>query len=70
MDILLHEGKEYKFSSLRLPGVGKHGSGCVLSSAILANVALGKSLPEACQIGKDYMNEFLQSGEGKLGFIF
>ncbi|MCQ2107841.1 MAG: bifunctional hydroxymethylpyrimidine kinase/phosphomethylpyrimidine kinase [Fibrobacter sp.] len=70
MDILLHEGKEYKFSSPRLPGDGKHGTGCVLSSAILANVALGKSLPEACQIGKDCMNEFLQSGEGKLGFIF
>ncbi|MCQ2107845.1 MAG: hydroxymethylpyrimidine/phosphomethylpyrimidine kinase [Fibrobacter sp.] len=69
VDILLHEGKEYKFSSPRLPGVGKHGTGCVLSSAILANVALGKSLPEACQIGKDYMNEFLQSGEGRLGFV-
>lgn len=69
VDILFHEGKEYKFASPRLPGAGKHGTGCVLSSAILANVALGKSLPEACQIGKDYMNEFLKSGEGRLGFV-
>lgn len=69
IDILLHEGKEYKFASPRLPGAGKHGTGCVLSSAILANLALGKSLPEACQIGKDYMNEYLKSGEGRLGFV-
>lgn len=69
IDTLLHEGKEYKFASPRLPGVGKHGTGCVLSSAILANLALGKSLPEACRVGKDYMNEFLQSGEGRLGFV-
>lgn len=69
IDTLLHEGKEYKFASPRLPGCGKHGTGCVLSSAILANVALGKSLPEACKIAKDYMNEFLKSGEGRLGFI-
>lgn len=69
VDVLLHEGKEYKFTSPRLPGDGKHGTGCVLSSAILANVALGKPLPEACRIAKDYMNEFLQSGEGRLGFV-
>jgi len=69
VDTLWHEGQEYKFSSPRLPGVGKHGTGCVLSSAIVANVALGKSLPEACKIGKDYMNEFLKSGEGRLGFL-
>lgn len=69
IDTLLHEGMEYKFASPRLPGVGKHGTGCVLSSAILANLALGKTLPEACRVGKDYMNEFLQSGEGRLGFV-
>ena len=69
VDILLHEGKEYRFSSPRLPGCGKHGTGCVLSSAILANFALGKPLPEACQIAKDYMDEFLKSGEGRLGFL-
>ncbi len=53
----------------RLPGKGKHGTGCVLSSAILANVALGKDVPTACEIAKQYMNEYLQSGEGRLGFL-
>lgn len=69
VDTLIMDGAEYKFASPRLPGDGKHGTGCVLSSAILANVALGKPLPEACKIAKDYMNQYLQSGEGRLGFV-
>ena len=63
------DGNQYKFSSPRIPGDGKHGTGCNLSSAIVANLALGKSLTESCQIAKNYMDEFIQSGEGRLGFI-
>ena len=63
------DGNQYKFSSPRIPGAGKHGTGCNLSSAIVANLALGKSLTEACQIAKNYMDEFIKSGEGRLGFI-
>ena len=63
------DGKQYKFSSPRIPGDGKHGTGCNLSSAIVANLALGKSLTESCQIAKNYMDEFIKSGEGRLGFI-
>lgn len=67
VDILWdRDGKQYKFSSLRLPGRGKHGTGCHLSSAILANLALGHTLPESCQIAKNYLTELLQSGEGRL----
>lgn len=70
VDVLWNrDGKQYLFSSPRLPGAGKHGTGCNLSSAILANLALGKSLPESCEIAKKYMDEFLQSGEGRLGFV-
>lgn len=64
------DGKLYKFSSPRLPGKGKHGTGCHLSSAILANLALGKDLPTACRIAKDYLTELLQSGEGRLAKDF
>ena len=63
------DGKQYKFSSPRIPGDGKHGTGCNLSSAIVANLALGKSFTESCQIAKNYMDEFIKSGEGRLGFI-
>lgn len=60
------DGKQYKFTSPRIPGKGKHGTGCHLSSAILANLALGHTLPESCQIAKNYLTELLQSGEGRL----
>lgn len=69
VDTLWYGDQQYKFTSPRLPGQGKHGTGCVLSSAILANVALGKNLPTACRLAKDYMDKYLQSGEGRLGFL-
>jgi len=64
------DGKQHKFTSPRLPGPGKHGTGCHLSSAILANLALGKDLPTACKIAKEYLTELLQSGEGRLARDF
>lgn len=30
---------------------------------------LWRALMEACQIAKNYMDEFLQNGEGRLGFV-
>ena len=70
VDTLWYKDDLYKFRSPRLPGKGKHGTGCHLSAAILANVALGKDVPEACEIAKGYMNELLQSGEGRLAKDF
>ena len=70
VDTLWYKDDLYKFRSPRLPGKGKHGTGCHLSAAILANVALGKDVPEACEIAKQYMNELLQSGEGRLAKDF
>ncbi|WKN32244.1 hydroxymethylpyrimidine/phosphomethylpyrimidine kinase [Porifericola rhodea] len=45
----------------------KHGSGCVLSSAITAYLALGFALPEACRRAKSYTESFLSSSKGLLG---
>lgn len=69
VDTLLFCGKEFRFAAKRLLNVDKHGSGCTLSSAILANVALGKSLPESCQKAKAYIEKFFESGERRLGFV-
>lgn len=70
VDVLYcRDGSKRDFSTPRLPGEGKHGTGCNLSSAILANVALGKTLPEACSDAKKYLQMLLQSGEGRLGFV-
>jgi hydroxymethylpyrimidine/phosphomethylpyrimidine kinase len=46
----------------------KHGSGCVLSSAIVSNLALGNDLRTACYLAKDYIETYLQSNPTKLGY--
>lgn len=45
----------------------KHGSGCVLSSAIAAHFALGQDLETACRLGKKYVEQFLNSHPSLLG---
>lgn len=45
----------------------KHGSGCVLSSAITANLALEQDLKTACINAKKYIETYLQSNSTKLG---
>ncbi|WP_426095078.1 hydroxymethylpyrimidine/phosphomethylpyrimidine kinase [Flavobacterium sp. DSR2-3-3] len=46
----------------------KHGSGCVLSSAITANLALEQDLKTACINAKKYIETYLQSNQTKLGY--
>jgi len=46
----------------------KHGSGCVLSAAVTANLALGHGLPTACRLAKSYTAAFLKSNETLLGY--
>lgn len=46
----------------------KHGSGCVLSAAITANMALEQNLKTACEKAKIYTENYLLSNPTKLGF--
>lgn len=46
----------------------KHGSGCVLSAAITANLALGMELKESCIRAKHYTERFLGSNKSLLGY--
>ena len=46
----------------------KHGSGCVLSAAITAQLAKGDALPDACRAAKRYIESFLNSNETLLGY--
>lgn len=48
--------------------VSKHGSGCILSAAIASNLALGKTLLEACQEAKQYVEKRLSSNEHLLAY--
>ena len=45
----------------------KHGSGCVFSSALTANLAIGFPTIKACLRSKNYMNKFLNSTPTLLG---
>lgn len=69
MDILVESEKE----TLLVPAEGsttyfpKHGSGCVLSSAITAELAKGESMETACRTGKRYIEKFLKSNPSLLG---
>lgn len=45
----------------------KHGSGCVLSAAITANLALGMDLEKACRKAKTYVEHYLSSHPSLLG---
>jgi hydroxymethylpyrimidine/phosphomethylpyrimidine kinase len=45
----------------------KHGSGCVLSAAIAANLAKGYDLIAACRNAKIYVEQFLSSNQTLLG---
>ena len=46
----------------------KHGSGCVLSSSLAANLALGYPLPVAAALSKRYIEQFLTSNKTLLGW--
>ncbi|WP_324674515.1 hydroxymethylpyrimidine/phosphomethylpyrimidine kinase [Hymenobacter sp. GOD-10R] len=67
-DILFVDGDQHAFTAPRLPHGEKHGSGCVLSAAILAGLAKGYSLVEACREGKTYTSAFLASTDTLLGY--
>ena len=46
----------------------KHGTGCVLSAAITAYMALGNNLESSCELAKEYTYQFLISNESRLGY--
>ena len=58
---LLWDGRRFQeFEHRRIPGGDAHGTGCVLSAAIAANLALGFSLEEAVSRGIRYLRAALR----------
>jgi len=67
-ELFTKEGKQFSLN-LKLKNCSeKHGSGCVLSSAITSYLALGFPLLKACYRGKRYTEKFLSSNKSLLGF--
>ncbi|WP_140485684.1 hydroxymethylpyrimidine/phosphomethylpyrimidine kinase [Flavobacterium sp. GSA192] len=48
----------------------KHGSGCVLSAAIIANLALEQDLKKACSNAKNYIESYLKSNPTLIGYHY
>ncbi len=62
------DGKDFSFRAKQKIEFGKHGSGCVLSSAITANLVKEFKLHRACLRAKQYTAEFLNSNKNLLGY--
>ena len=62
------EGKEFSFRPKIEVKYNKHGSGCVLSSAIAACLSKGYKLHRACLTAKQYTAQFLNSNKTLSGF--
>lgn len=67
-DCLFIKDETFEFKGVYAKEFSKHGSGCVLSSALLANLAKGCTLPEACELAKKYIQKFLESNHSLLGY--
>ena len=61
-DLLFADGTYHWFEGKRIDNPNTHGTGCTLSSAIAAYMALGHSLVEAVRLAKEYMNNALVHG--------
>ena len=66
IDVLFYDDKQESFDGVRIDN-DKHGTGCVLSAAILANLSMRKNLRDACWKAKQYINKFLESNSTLLG---
>jgi hydroxymethylpyrimidine/phosphomethylpyrimidine kinase len=64
IDVLYFRGQLTEFSSARLATSHTHGTGCTLSAAITARLALGEGLHQAIAGAKDFLVRALESAPG------
>ena len=75
-DLLYADGTYRWFNGKRISNPNTHGTGCTLSSAIAAHLALGKDLKTAIQKSKEYISQALAAmldlghGSGPLDHAF
>jgi len=68
IDELFYNGEKTVFHPEVKEVYSKHGSGCILSSAIAANIALGFDLRTACKKAKTYTELKLSSNKTLLAY--
>lgn len=67
-DILFSNNASTEIPGVSFHGKSKHGTGCVLSAAIAANLAKGENLKDSCTIAKTFVEKFILSNNSNLGF--
>jgi len=63
-DCLLHQERFRWFSTEKICSINTHGTGCTLSSAIAAFLALGMNLESAVEKAKNFTFEAIKAGAG------
>jgi len=61
IDVLFVNGEFHQFSSARLETKNTHGTGCVTSAAITANLASGMQLVAAVEAAKSFITRAIQT---------
>lgn len=69
-DFLYTQNKVFMLSPNNTNCHAKHGSGCVLSSAIAANLALGLEMKSACSNAKIYIEKYLNTTSTLIGYHY
>lgn len=73
IDFLFDGERFIEYPGRRLEGPPMHGTGCVLSAAITARLALGDLAPDAVQFAKDYVTAAIKNsiemGKGGLSYF-
>ena len=63
IDLLLDNNKVHELSQAKVETKNTHGTGCTLSSAISANLALGDSIKEAVFKANEYLNNAIKQAD-------
>ena len=63
VDVLSNGHEIHEFRTSRVGGPARHGTGCTLSSAIAALLALGASVPGACELAQQYVAAAILAGD-------
>jgi len=70
VDQLFTKNGTKKFEGKKFQGYSKHGTGCVFSSALTANLAKRNTLKNSCKNAKKYVEKFILSNKTNLGSHF
>jgi len=62
-DLLLEDRKMYEFSQTKIPTMNTHGTGCTLSSAIAAYLALGIPMQKAVGKANNYLHQAILNAD-------